>query len=307
MRTASRNESNTELRRVRWRFRRAGGARAQRRCVRPASAVGRAGCVDTRRRRHSDPGRRRAQGLAGDQSHRHAGAAAAARRGAAPGRSAASPVRPRRLSHVLLFSRDVPAQTAFYERVLGLRLSDRSAEIIAFLHGPHASDHHLLAFAKSEAPGLHHELDVGRFDDVGLGAELMEGQGIRPWVGRRPARARLELLLLRAGSMGRAGRGRIIDFVPATSTGRRHIRRTFFYILGADVPRRLHRQSRERDPPAGAEGWIVAEGIGRVFGNPALGAPIRPNPSRGRQQGSCVFPRPVGGVDMLLGAVQDAT
>ena len=99
-------------------------------------------------------------------------------KGAAPGRSAASPVRPRRLSHVLLFSRDVPAQAAFYERVLGLRLSDRSGDIIAFLHGPHASDHHLLAFAKSEAPGLHHSSwDVGCFDDVGQGAELMKAKG----------------------------------------------------------------------------------------------------------------------------------
>ena len=99
-------------------------------------------------------------------------------KGAAPGRSAASPVRPRRLSHVLLFSRDVPAQAAFYARVLGLRLSDRSGDIIAFLHGPHASDHHLLAFAKSEAPGLHHSSwDVGCFDDVGQGAELMKAKG----------------------------------------------------------------------------------------------------------------------------------
>jgi len=99
-------------------------------------------------------------------------------KGAAPGRSAASPVRPRRLSHVLLFSRDVPAQSAFYERVLGLRLSDRSGDIIAFLHGVHASDHHLLAFAKSEAPGLHHSSwDVGCFDDVGQGAELMKAKG----------------------------------------------------------------------------------------------------------------------------------
>jgi catechol 2,3-dioxygenase-like lactoylglutathione lyase family enzyme len=97
---------------------------------------------------------------------------------AAPNRSAAPPVRPRRLSHVLLFSPDVPRQTAFYERVLGLRLADRSGDLIAFMYGPHASDHHMVAFAKSEAPGLHHSSwDVGRFDDVGLGAELMRAKG----------------------------------------------------------------------------------------------------------------------------------
>ena len=88
------------------------------------------------------------------------------------------PVRPRRLSHVLLFTPDVARQVEFYTKTLGLRLSDRSGDIIAFMHGPHASDHHVLAFAKSGAPGLHHSSwDVGTLDDVGLGAELMKAQG----------------------------------------------------------------------------------------------------------------------------------
>ena len=99
-------------------------------------------------------------------------------KGAAPSRSTAAPVRPRRLSHVLLFSPDVLRQTAFYTELLGLRLSDRSGDLIAFLHGPHGSDHHVIAFAKSNAPGLHHSSwDVASIDDVGLGAELMRGQG----------------------------------------------------------------------------------------------------------------------------------
>jgi catechol 2,3-dioxygenase-like lactoylglutathione lyase family enzyme len=93
---------------------------------------------------------------------------------AAPNRKTAAPVRPRRLSHVLLFTPDVARQLAFYTETLGLRLSDRSGDIIAFLHGPHASDHHMIAFAKSHAPGLHHSSwDVASFDDVGLGAERM--------------------------------------------------------------------------------------------------------------------------------------
>ena len=105
-------------------------------------------------------------------------APAAPGKGAAPGRSAAPAVHPRRLSHVLLFSPDVPRQIAFYSDVLGLRLSDRSGDIIAFLHGPHASDHHMIAFAKSNARGLHHSSwDVGSFDDVGLGSEQMRTQG----------------------------------------------------------------------------------------------------------------------------------
>ena len=99
-------------------------------------------------------------------------------KGAAPGRSSAPKVHPRRLSHILLFTPDVPRQVAFYEGTLGLRLSDRSGDIIAFVHGPHASDHHLVAFAKSSARGLHHSSwDVGSIDDVGLGAEAMRAQG----------------------------------------------------------------------------------------------------------------------------------
>ena len=107
-----------------------------------------------------------------------AAAAVAPGKGAAPSRSACPPVRPRRLSHVLLFTPDVPRQLAFYGETLGLRLSDRSGDIIAFMHAPHASDHHLVAFAKSSAPGLHHSSwDVGSIDDIGLGAELMRSRG----------------------------------------------------------------------------------------------------------------------------------
>jgi catechol 2,3-dioxygenase-like lactoylglutathione lyase family enzyme len=102
----------------------------------------------------------------------------AAGKGAAPSRSTTAPVRPRHLSHVLLFTPDVLRQVGFYGEVLGLRLSDRSADIIAFMHGPHSSDHHLLAFAKSHAPGFHHSSwDVASIDEVGLGAEQLRTQG----------------------------------------------------------------------------------------------------------------------------------
>jgi catechol 2,3-dioxygenase-like lactoylglutathione lyase family enzyme len=98
--------------------------------------------------------------------------------GAAPHRSHVAPVRPRYLSHILRFTPDVPRMQAFCEEVLGLRLSDRSADVIAFLHTPHGSDHHLVAFAKSHAPGLHHSSwDVGSLDDVGAGAEQMREAG----------------------------------------------------------------------------------------------------------------------------------
>ena len=108
-------------------------------------------------------------------------------RAAAPGRSAAPRVQPRRLSHVLLFASDVPRSVRFYEQALGLRLSDRSADVVAFMHGAHASDHHLLAFAKSAGPGLHHSSwIVDSIDQIGLGMQHMAGCGYeRCWgVGR---------------------------------------------------------------------------------------------------------------------------
>jgi catechol 2,3-dioxygenase-like lactoylglutathione lyase family enzyme len=98
--------------------------------------------------------------------------------GAAPSRSAVKKVFPRNLSHILRYSPDVPRMVAFCQDVLGLRLSDKSLDIIAFIHTPHGSDHHLVAFAKSHAPGLHHSSwDVGSVHEVGAGAEQMRIAG----------------------------------------------------------------------------------------------------------------------------------
>ena len=96
----------------------------------------------------------------------------------APSRSQIGRVHPRRLSHVLLFTSDVHRSLRFYRDVLGLRLSDHSGDVIAFMHGAHASDHHMLAFAKSDGPGLHHSSwDVATLDDVGLGMQQMIDRG----------------------------------------------------------------------------------------------------------------------------------
>ena len=103
--------------------------------------------------------------------------------GAAPARSQVGPVQPRHLSHVLFYTLDVPRMTRFCTELLGLRLSDKSGDGIAFIHGVHGSDHHLVAFAKSQGPGLHHlSWDVGSLDDVGNGAEQMRLAGFnRGW------------------------------------------------------------------------------------------------------------------------------
>jgi catechol-2,3-dioxygenase len=96
----------------------------------------------------------------------------------APVRSKAERTHPRRLAHILIFTTNVLEAIDFYSRVLGLRLSDKSGDGVCFMHGIHGSDHHLVAFAKSNAPGLHHvSWDVGSVDDIGRGAMHMLGKG----------------------------------------------------------------------------------------------------------------------------------
>lgn len=99
-------------------------------------------------------------------------------RGRSPCRRMVAPVRPNHLSHILLFSDDVDTARHFYTAVLGLKLSDHSGAGIAFLHSPHGSDHHLIAFAKGHGYGLHHtSWDVSSLDDVALGSEQMARAG----------------------------------------------------------------------------------------------------------------------------------
>jgi catechol 2,3-dioxygenase-like lactoylglutathione lyase family enzyme len=96
----------------------------------------------------------------------------------APARSTVSKIYPRWLSHTLLFTPDVIGFVKFCTDVLGLRLSDKSVDLVAFMHTPHGSDHHLLACVKSEGPGLHHtSWDVGSLDDVGRGSEQLRDAG----------------------------------------------------------------------------------------------------------------------------------
>lgn len=89
-------------------------------------------------------------------------------------------IQPKRLGHCLFFTPDVDTQIDFYTRILGMRLSDRSGPIIGFLHTPHGSDHHVVAFAKSTHPGFHHaSFEVPGVDDIGIGAIHMAEHGYR--------------------------------------------------------------------------------------------------------------------------------
>ncbi|TCF96784.1 metapyrocatechase [Paraburkholderia strydomiana] len=93
-------------------------------------------------------------------------------------RAQAPRARPLRLSHVLMFTPDIGRAIEFYEQALGLQLSDGSAGIVAFMHGRHGSDHHLIAFAQNTAKGWHHSAwDVPGVDDVGLGKMQMQNAG----------------------------------------------------------------------------------------------------------------------------------
>ncbi|MEF3100624.1 glyoxalase/bleomycin resistance protein/dioxygenase superfamily protein [Raoultella ornithinolytica] len=95
-------------------------------------------------------------------------------------RDAVKKIRPHRLSHVLLFSPDVPRAIRFYQQALGLNLSDFSQDIIAFMHARHGCDHHLVAFAKSSSKGFHHAAwEVDSIDDVGNGASQMAAAGYK--------------------------------------------------------------------------------------------------------------------------------
>jgi catechol 2,3-dioxygenase-like lactoylglutathione lyase family enzyme len=91
------------------------------------------------------------------------------------------PIRPRRLGHTLLFTPNIDKQIDFYTRVVGMRLSDRAQDIVAFLRaGEGGSDHHLLAFLKSDRPGFHHaSFEVANVDEVGVGACRLLEKGYR--------------------------------------------------------------------------------------------------------------------------------
>jgi len=98
-------------------------------------------------------------------------------RGASP-RHQCQIVRPARLAHIGLFTPDVSGAIEFYTHYLGLRLSDRSGDDVAFLHGAHGSDHHMLAFVHSPGIGLHHSSwDVPSIAEIGLGAMQMADAG----------------------------------------------------------------------------------------------------------------------------------
>jgi catechol 2,3-dioxygenase len=150
-------------------------------------------------------------------------------------------VRPRRLSHVLIFTRDIDASIRFYERTLGLRLSDRASDIVAFMHGIHGSDHHLLALVKSSGPGFHHcSWDTASINDIGLGAMRMHDKGYQKgWgLGRHVLGSNyFHYIMDPWGSFAEYSCD--IDYIPKEERwpAGDHKPEDSFYLWGPDVPR----------------------------------------------------------------------
>lgn len=92
-----------------------------------------------------------------------------------------APVRPRRLGHTLRFTANMEKQVDFYTRLVGMRLSDRSRDIVAFMrNGEGGSDHHVMGFIKSDRPGFHHaSFEVANVDEIGMGACRLIDKGYR--------------------------------------------------------------------------------------------------------------------------------
>lgn len=162
------------------------------------------------------------------------------RNNVAPKRSEAGTTKPSRLAHVLMFTSDVGGAIQFYSRVLGLRLSDRSGDNIAFLHGIHGSDHHMVAFAKSNGPGIHHtSWDVGSIHDVGLGATQMAHRGyVKGWGLGRHVLGSNYFHYVRDPWGSYAEYSCDIDFIPATVDWKPddHDAEDAFYVWGPQPP-----------------------------------------------------------------------
>jgi len=93
-------------------------------------------------------------------------------------RSTMKRVSPTRLAHMLLFTPDVDRAIAFYEQGLGVKVADRSLDIVAFTYARHGCDHHLIAFLKSNGRGIHHtSWDMNSFEELGIGSAQMRHAG----------------------------------------------------------------------------------------------------------------------------------
>jgi catechol 2,3-dioxygenase-like lactoylglutathione lyase family enzyme len=105
-----------------------------------------------------------------------------------------SPIKTRKVSHVVFNVSDMERSIRFYE-LLGFRLSDRNERGMAFMR--HGTDHHTIAFAPAPAGAtpppkdkyvtFHHvALEVDNVDELFKAREFLQGQGVEiEFEGRR--------------------------------------------------------------------------------------------------------------------------
>jgi catechol 2,3-dioxygenase-like lactoylglutathione lyase family enzyme len=93
----------------------------------------------------------------------------------APGLLRQTPVRPRKLGHVVLGSTDLEASGRFFIDGLGFKVSDRAGDVAMFLRC--SDDHHNVLIQAAPVAFLHHSSwEVEDIDEIGRGAhKLLEG------------------------------------------------------------------------------------------------------------------------------------
>ena len=102
------------------------------------------------------------------------------RRGARGAIDRRAEVLPRRLGHVLQFTPDPVAKRDFYTRVLSMKLADHVGDALAWFYceTPGGSDHHVVAFGKSDGPGFHHaSFEMATLDHIGVCAQRLLDKG----------------------------------------------------------------------------------------------------------------------------------
>ena len=105
--------------------------------------------------------------------------------------AAADPSRPTKLTHVVLNSGEAEKQTAFFLDVLGFKWSD-STKMMDFIRC--SSDHHSVAFTRSNGPSLNHmAYEMPSIDALmrGTGRLKQSGYEIAWGVGRRSEERRV--------------------------------------------------------------------------------------------------------------------
>ena len=97
----------------------------------------------------------------------------------------ATPVRVKKLGHVVFTVTDIERTTSFWTEIMGFHVSDRNERGMVFLRN--ASDHHTIALVPAETrempregqPGFHHcALEVGTVSELLKIRDFLRGRGV---------------------------------------------------------------------------------------------------------------------------------